>query len=50
VKAVVAVEESVASAEAAKVKLIKDECEGDLAEAIPMLEAGAYTRSLFSST
>jgi dynein heavy chain len=39
VKEVVAKEEAIASAEAAKVKEIKDECEGDLAEAIPMLNA-----------
>jgi dynein heavy chain len=36
---VVSVEESAASAEAAKVQAIKDECEADLAEAIPALEA-----------
>lgn len=39
VKQVVSQEEAVASAEAAKVKAIKDECEGDLAEAMPLLEA-----------
>ncbi len=33
------VEEAAASAEAAKVKAIKDECESDLAEAMPALEA-----------
>lgn len=32
-------EEAVASGEAAKVKAIKDECEADLAEAMPLLEA-----------
>lgn len=32
-------EEAVASAEAAKVKVIKDECEADLAEALPALQA-----------
>ena len=31
-------EEATASAEAGKVKAIKDECEGDLAEAMPLLE------------
>lgn len=36
---VVSEEEAVASAEAAKVKAIKDECEADLAEALPALEA-----------
>jgi hypothetical protein len=36
---VVSVEEATASAEAAKVKAIKDECEADLAEAMPLLEA-----------
>lgn len=39
VKAVVSVEEAAASEEAAGVKVIKDECEADLAEAMPMLEA-----------
>lgn len=39
VKEVVSQEEAVASAEAAKVKAIKDDCEADLAEAIPMLES-----------
>jgi dynein heavy chain len=39
VKQVVSQEEAVASAEAGKVKAIKDECEGDLAEAMPLLEA-----------
>jgi len=39
VKAVVSQEEAVASAEAAKVKAFKDECEAMLAEAMPMLEA-----------
>ena len=39
VKEVVAKEEAIASGEAAKVKAIKDECESDLAEAIPMLNA-----------
>lgn len=39
VKQVVSQEEAVASEEAAKVKAIKDECEADLAEALPMLEA-----------
>jgi len=39
VKQVVSKEEAAASAEAAKVKAIKDECEADLAEALPMLEA-----------
>lgn len=32
-------EEAVASAEAAKVKAIKGECEADLAEALPALQA-----------
>lgn len=32
-------EEAVASAEAAKVQAIKDECEADLAEALPALQA-----------
>lgn len=32
-------EEAIASTEAAKVMAIKQECEGDLAEAMPMLEA-----------
>jgi hypothetical protein len=32
-------DESKASAEAAKVKAIKDECEADLAEALPALNA-----------
>ena len=36
---VVSVEEAGASAEAANVQAIKDECEADLAEAIPALEA-----------
>ena len=31
-------EEATASAEAGKVKAIKDECEGDLTEAMPLLE------------
>ena len=39
VKAVVEVDEKKASEEAAAVKAIKDECESDLAEAMPMLEA-----------
>ena len=39
VKVVVARDEAVASEEAAKVKAIKDECEGELAEAMPLLEA-----------
>ncbi|GMH33280.1 hypothetical protein BSKO_01114 [Bryopsis sp. KO-2023] len=39
VKEVVSKEEAVASAEAAKVKAIKDECEADLAEAMPLLES-----------
>ena len=39
VKQVVSQEEAVASGEAAKVKAIKDECEGDLAEAMPLLES-----------
>ena len=34
-------EEATASAEAGKVKAIKDECEGDLAEAMPLLEVSA---------
>ena len=38
VKDAVSIEEAVASAEAAKVKAIKTECEHDLAEAIPVLE------------
>jgi dynein heavy chain len=38
VKAVVSKEEAVASAEAAKVKAIKDDCEADLAAAMPVLE------------
>lgn len=38
-KIVVSKEEAIASEEAAKVKAIKDECEADLAEAMPMLEA-----------
>jgi dynein heavy chain, axonemal len=38
VKAVVSKEEAGASAEAAKVKAIKDDCEADLAEAMPVLE------------
>ena len=38
-KQMVIQEEAVASAEAAKVKKIKDECEGDLAEAMPLLES-----------
>ena len=37
-KQVVSKEEATASAEAGKVKAIKDECEGDLAEAMPLLE------------
>lgn len=32
-------EEAVAAGEAAKVQAIKDECEADLAEALPALEA-----------
>lgn len=36
---VVSQEESAASAEAAKVQAIKDECEADLAEAMPALQA-----------
>lgn len=32
-------EEAIANAEAGKVKAIKDECEADLAEAMPMLES-----------
>ncbi|KXZ48211.1 DHC-9 protein [Gonium pectorale] len=39
VKQVVSKEEAIASAEAATVKAIKDECEADLAEAMPLLEA-----------
>ncbi|KAI8464307.1 MAG: dynein heavy chain and region D6 of dynein motor-domain-containing protein [Monoraphidium minutum] len=39
VKVVVQREEAVAAGEAAKVKAIKDECEADLAEALPALEA-----------
>jgi len=39
VKAVVSKDEAIASAEAAKVQAIKDECTADLAEAMPMLEA-----------
>ncbi|GLI65190.1 hypothetical protein VaNZ11_008652 [Volvox africanus] len=39
VKQVVSKEEATASAEAATVKAIKDECEADLAEALPALEA-----------
>lgn len=39
VKEVVSKEEAIASEEAAKVKAVKDECDADLAEAIPMLEA-----------
>lgn len=35
---VVSQEEAVASAEAAKVQAIKDECEADLAEALPALK------------
>lgn len=38
VKVVVAAEEATASVEAAKVKAIKDECEGDLKEAMPLLD------------
>ncbi|PNH00034.1 Dynein heavy chain 7, axonemal, partial [Tetrabaena socialis] len=38
VKQVVSKEEATASAEAATVKAIKDECEADLAEAMPLLE------------
>ncbi len=38
VKVVVSKEESAASEEAAKVQAIKDECEADLAEAMPLLE------------
>ena len=38
VKQVVSKEEAVASEEAAKVKAIKDDCEADLAEAMPVLE------------
>ena len=41
VKQVVSKEEATASAEAGKVKAIKDECEGDLAEAMPLLEVSA---------
>ncbi|GFH10423.1 flagellar inner arm dynein heavy chain, partial [Haematococcus lacustris] len=36
---VVSKEEEVASGEAAKVQAIKDECQADLAEAMPLLEA-----------
>jgi len=36
---VVSEEEAVAAAEAAKVQGIKDECEADLAEALPALQA-----------
>jgi len=39
VRSVVSKEEAIASNEAAKVQAIKDECEGDLAEAMPMLES-----------
>ena len=39
VRVVVERDEAIASEEAAKVKAIKDECEADLAEALPMLEA-----------
>ncbi len=39
VRTVVSKEEAIASTEAAKVKAIKDECEGDLAEAMPLLES-----------
>jgi dynein heavy chain len=39
VKEVVSKEEAIASEEAAKVKAVKDECDADLAEAMPMLEA-----------
>ena len=39
VKEVVSKEEAVATQEAAKVKAIKDDCEADLAEALPMLDA-----------
>lgn len=36
---VVQADEAVANAQAAESKLLKDECESDLAEAIPALEA-----------
>jgi hypothetical protein len=39
VKQVVSREEAAASEEAAKVKAIKDDCEADLAHAMPLLEA-----------
>eukprot|EP00882_Tetradesmus_deserticola_P031632 GHRQ01035782.1.p1 GENE.GHRQ01035782.1~~GHRQ01035782.1.p1 ORF type:complete len:189 (+),score=69.64 GHRQ01035782.1:401-967(+) len=39
VKKVVSQEEALASAEAAKVQAIKDECEADLAEALPALQS-----------
>ena len=39
VKVVVAAEEASASAEAAKVQVIKDDCEGDLREAMPLLDS-----------
>jgi dynein heavy chain, axonemal len=38
VKEVVSKEEAIASEEAAKVKSIKEDCEADLAEAIPVLD------------
>lgn len=38
VKEVVSKEEAIASEEAAKVKAIKDDCEADLAEAMPVLD------------
>jgi hypothetical protein len=37
-------DEAKASAEAAKVKAIKDECEADLAEALPALNAAIKVR------
>ncbi len=44
VKQVVSKEEAAASEEAAKVKAIKDECEADLAEALPLLENALKVR------
>jgi hypothetical protein len=44
VKQVVSKEEAVASAEAATVKAIKDECEADLSKAMPLIEAAEKVR------
>lgn len=48
-KEVVAADEAVANAAAAAAKAIKDECEGDLAEALPALEAALAALNTLTS-